>query len=1043
MLNLNKCPRMQRHSRPCRARGSVLIVVVVSIVLLTVLGAVYLQVAQVQRAVAAKPIDNIDTILASVVQEIQIQLGEDVFTGSDLFRNNTVESYDYPWTDQTAGTTTYTDPITGTNYTVLAATTDDRWLSSTTPGFGSGIVWPHITALNELYIVSSGSDPADLTSGHTYAEVHATPPNENVNASVLVDADGDGIGDSQWQRAPIPLMTGVDYFMAVRIIDASALTSDGDNNRGAASNPIRGYYPQSIDLSRLTSKRSSANWASEVQAFFGTTAGGLRGTTLGNALPTPVGVGATITPGSRADNFENGTAIYHQFFAKDGPDAKATLNLQYRGGTDNPTASIYNGPLTTLLNASTYIDTDGPGPDEPVADGQAQAFFVGGAAAPSSKAYLGIRHMVTGVSGQAVFAPNIGNTHSGTYRLRTDLNHHDPAATGTTDAEKLANGLRDRYALIFALGGGLGSRSADVAAVDAAVATQAYQDEDSKPSVGLTQGADTYYGLETLPFLREAYIEAGYTDTEENATGSANPDTWVFNTGSQALMVELGNPFDRPIVFGDGSGGETGPEVRIRVAGTTDWTYQLVGTLGSREEFIVYADAATAVTEAPSTGDLGDDILASFTKTAAGTLSSASALSNLAIDATTVAGSPDFAVTGELGTSDTGAAIDIAGTPVVIELQVNAGGTWVTYDRLTDDAFEVRQKYPHHNIATVPNGVTTRHAQKALARDGQNIRYVSNRGKAVHQVRLPDEDNSTYSTTTDTFETDTKGISGDGSLDAMQFPIANRQVFSVAELGWIAVLGFHDGTTGDFPQRLSGADGTSGILGTAGESLFLPFTGNIASTGMSYGQLVMDQFTTVSPRFDGKDNNNDTVTDDAAEQFVFGTCNINTMPEHLIAHALPLPATETEADALASALVTARGTADGFDSLGRLVPVLNANVPSSMTTAATMGDYNLYPQLENLAPAGQLAIDYDDTGGTATTIDTPEERVRLIQFLTQAISTRSDVYIAHIFVAGFRDNDTDSTYDELIESGRMIVVFSRANMTSGDDTPEVLASYRY
>ncbi|MEM1210112.1 MAG: hypothetical protein AAGI54_12675 [Planctomycetota bacterium] len=307
-------PRPARRATR-RQRGSVLLLVVVSIVLMTVMGATYLQVARVDRF-STEQIEfesgDIDAVVAASLRQIRTALKDDVLeidsSGDAWFlsRNDEDldnlldESYDYAWTNLTT-----------------PGSLDDMWLATTTPRFhednpGSGSYgsttgydpnWRHLTSLldpitfgtgDEEYIVlpaqgggetTPGLYSVELTTGTTLADLAPL----NTNVSILgttgsdlsreisanwerlgADADRDGVPDARWMYAPVRRIGTTEYVMAARIIDNSSLLNlnaatfltnglpgddafdGGTSNRNARS--PRGYVPSDFDLARLASR---------------------------------------------------------------------------------------------------------------------------------------------------------------------------------------------------------------------------------------------------------------------------------------------------------------------------------------------------------------------------------------------------------------------------------------------------------------------------------------------------------------------------------------------------------------------------------------------------------------------------------------------------------------------------------------------------------------------------------------------------------------------------------------------------------------------
>lgn len=263
-----------------------MILALVTIVMLVMLGAAYLQVARTDRRTAAAVDTRTNQSDASILRYIGQILAGDVPEGID---GTGPEPFDVAWSnpasprtvpDQfaptvvpgpkpilTNGDQPAREPRASTalgdrttNYALGAATgiqaqggdLDDTWLGATEPDFtGATPIWAHVTDLSgvflDLFDIAltndrvPGSDrllPAQYlataagvpgTPGPGGSDVAYTVPAVQMGTlspaelGVYADADGDDIADSRWTWAPLPSDGGQAYVMAVRILDNSAL----------------------------------------------------------------------------------------------------------------------------------------------------------------------------------------------------------------------------------------------------------------------------------------------------------------------------------------------------------------------------------------------------------------------------------------------------------------------------------------------------------------------------------------------------------------------------------------------------------------------------------------------------------------------------------------------------------------------------------------------------------------------------------------------------------------------------------------------------
>jgi hypothetical protein len=979
-----------------RTRGSVMVMVVVVLVLLAMLGAAYLQMARVQRIAPSQPIDNIDLVLQSIIDEIARQLAEDVrHDGTNFFVPGTAaEPFDYPRTNAAVDRDVPT--LSGSMPGAKGGINDDTWLGDAFPYLNSGtLTWRKLTSLTGGHYANSGNNVAAAASGEN-PTIFVTTDYDNiaVNNAQLVDASGDGIGDSRWERAPLMVLTGAEYFMAVRVMDASALmnlragtrlTDDGTNIPATPAFLARGYVPNDADLSRFAARRHGA-WATELAALFADAT--VRGRAINGAIPTTVA--------DRLDLWLNspppaGTSVHGQLA---GYGITQVIPFHWRGGLkDAALPSPYDTHLTNLL-ASPYDNNSAT----PIAN--ATDHFLGGTAAlVSGRSFPSIRHMVTGLSGRAAFAPNHGGMHGGAHRLQQCLVYEN---AGNPQAQ--ANAFQQRLAVIFDRDAGY-TADPELASMELALAVQAYMDPSNTIETQFSHGGETYYPIKRLPFLREAYFQVAYEDTDKyDDVGAENPDnvweTWIAKAGTQGVVIELGNPFDKTIAAAD-----LNNRVRVVIvqnnADVATYTFAGAADLASRRNLILRSNPSTASTEPGFTGDIEAALFSSP--------------------------GADFTV---MPLANGALTFNVNGDPITVELRVNIGGDWRTYDRLTDDNLRLDLEVTHQEHTAPANDT---HGQMSVYRDGRVIRYLTNVGRVLDK-RTPRNDTttpSTYSTSESKIGNNTKvaafGAPGTHALDRFQIPIANRPMFSVTEMAQVIAFGFSTADEGDFPQRLDSIAPAGRFLDfSSGAPTFNDGNGR----NIKYAAAVLDQFSTISPRWDGINNETGAAGNANEDQFIFGTMNINTAPLHLATLASPLPYDLNTTQTVMNDILVERLNRHGFTSIGELmdVPAINTDPGTTMGVGTA---FDLYPTPEDV-PAIATRYDTDQTG---------EERVQVMQFLPQVFSTRSDIYIAHILAKGYLSGDFGSG---AVEQGRMLVVFSRAKLVGGGGGQvEILGAYKY
>ena len=204
--------------------------------------------------------------------------------------------------------------------------------------------------------------------------------------------------------------------------------------------------------------------------------------------------------------------------------------------------------------------------------------------------FTNLRHLVTPLSGASIFAPNVENLHGGEHTLKTDLvfwpiiggaetmragsgyaaqavspdlRGQARAINGTVDGTVAVDSFFERVLKVFSIGTGYPITTAVHATISEAAAhlalqMQEYSDLDGRLSAewSLDPAAATpiyEYALEALPFLREAYVQVGYDFNAAAATPAWEAADAAGVTNAVGFVIELGNPFDRPITFGDGT----------------------------------------------------------------------------------------------------------------------------------------------------------------------------------------------------------------------------------------------------------------------------------------------------------------------------------------------------------------------------------------------------------------------------------------------------------------------------------------------------------
>lgn len=306
LVGVEASGRSRRAAR--RASGSALILSIVTIVMLVMLGAAYLQVARTDRRTASDVDTRSNQDDGSILRYIGSILAGDIPEGYD---GNGPEPYDVAWSnDATPWTvpdlyapTVVPGPVPNLGngdqparepranaaladaaglFQARGGELDDPYLAAIEPTFtGASPFWSHITNLSGVFLdlgniaagndtVPGGTRPMPAQYLATAAGTSGWTPTANQQRSdvaftvpaipmaliplaergLFADADRDNIADSRWTWAPLPYEGGQAAVMAVRIVDNSALLNVNAlaYDRFNAPDAPRWLWPGELDL---------------------------------------------------------------------------------------------------------------------------------------------------------------------------------------------------------------------------------------------------------------------------------------------------------------------------------------------------------------------------------------------------------------------------------------------------------------------------------------------------------------------------------------------------------------------------------------------------------------------------------------------------------------------------------------------------------------------------------------------------------------------------------------------------------------------------
>lgn len=561
-------------------RGSAIVLVLVSCVLMAVLAATLLQLARFERIPQSQ--SNIDVVVESVVEEIVNQLTDDILDDAGNVFNPTLgagggdEPWDFPWTTPSIAPGRTVESSAGATVNVFGGAFDDTWLASTAPDYRAanrvpantvnfaGVtkiantngVWRKISSLSGMFL-SNGSGGSDLSATDTPTENFVNnvaseltrDTNILVSSNALVDADRDGIGDSRWEWAPLKQIGATQYVTAVRIIDLSARADLnvplGRFNTTLATLP-RGDSPAELDIEQLiddVATRSGINTGTAETEWRAVISSRLSG----GATTTPIASVATNYDGntaipasqSRRDVWVNGSSLVDNDFNFNGkdPDGGGPLDygqsayfystdafeLLYRNGLSNATTSSIENLMPAWLRQNAGNESD-----------FSDAF------ANQARFFLSNpRSSVSPFTGSSVTAPSLpGNT---THALKLDINEAVKTDAGRTE-------LRNEIDRVISSGNTAAllalfpqfNTSADQLADQLAANITDYIDSDNK----LTR-VGTRYGFEALPYIGEVYTQQVYGIASKNEDGTNDVILNWESEGETGVVIEIANPFAR------------------------------------------------------------------------------------------------------------------------------------------------------------------------------------------------------------------------------------------------------------------------------------------------------------------------------------------------------------------------------------------------------------------------------------------------------------------------------------------------------------------
>lgn len=1056
--------RRRRAQRPVKrqATGSALLMVVVVLFMLAIMGTAYLQYARIQRFAAGTTTVDIDAVVNAAVSQIKGILTDDI-TYSEKFA-----PYDYPWTnDAVTRTATLFDGTLDT--TAKGGSQDDYWLASSSPVGTTTMSWEHLSNLNGLFLrwnnnsqqfqTSAGVDvTAGVDPGQDVVD-QSTPERKDtdldiVGNNLLFDADRDGIPDSRWTWAPIRQMNGVNYVMAVRIVDLSSLINlnttlslvredDTPDTTAAGDNAPRWDNPSEINLGSFIHGIDSAQMT-KLQAMLANRSGAA--VNLSTTHP-----GGPMLRTDRLSFWQNAGRYYPKTASR-----QPTASTRLYGVDDEYNLRRFNG-INVALNKSVppiTVEDDANGLANFLQTSDLQSPW----AAPLTSANIQEHFALTGTSsdrrrpsvtvfgGATTLAMPTDLTTATEPQFKLDLNK-----ASTTDIAARITEVFKVNTPTFPAGITAGPTAAAELGERLAACIGSYRRNDNKVvKVG------NFYGLAALPFISEVYVHRKYSNTGASATGTTYDINWNAASPTNftpAFAIEISNPFARPIKLEN-------VQLWVKYEITTDpnknvpWgaldTLAGVSELQPGKSLILYRNPLV-ISDTQDTLTITGNVLES--------------------------------------------------TPNSTQVNLGTSVSWPT-DAIGNVEFQLRATLEDGTPITAPyQKVISKNVPDAFTETGATATpatgrwQISTRGSGdgiktltiAHGGPFPftaDENPPSLSFvgTASKLGTADKGTTGpiSASSSTQQVVIANDDFKQVGELMHLAILGFTDTKTVPEIWNYDSVSGGGSNISDV-QSLMLDFDPTTAALmdgpapgdptsayHVPHAQFLLDQFTTFDPATDGVDNdgdgvdtNSDGVSDtlididdtDGGEHIIPGLINLNTMSAQLLRRVLPIPDVDKR-DQVVDAILAYRKAADpahrptnartakGIAFTGELFGLIDPLGPTAVNTVLG-GDtadntYMKFP--DSTSPTGDVRTDFlsylppSATLYTDNITDDRKEAATIARWLSQIGSTRSDHFIAYIVIRAYPSSDMRST--AIIDSRSAMVVFRR-NIKTVSGAPRV------
>jgi hypothetical protein len=1011
-------------AQAARRRGSVIVLVAAVLVMVVMIGTAYITSAQFDRQATRELNSNNSQQVANVALDPVLNALEKDFVGEDGEYFNSELDPCQGGIEDGAPSRLLDEPY---DY----AGQNDLWLASIQPHDDGGVQphddggvprWRQVSNLlpdrNKPFLTDDDAEDVPIVPADKLSDT-------NIDQDSRADADGDGLVDSRWARAPVAQIGDLQYAVAYRVVDLSGLANvnihmgpvnaDGNIPADNIDHAPRWRYPSELNFIGWATNSTLLNNVDSTQAS--------------NLIAERFSNGAPPMTWDQLRSFWQ-DGVLTSFDTADYESLGALANeleLRRANGLNSPTsATIIDRLMPQFMredgNAST-AETDFR--DAGYSGGSILDYF---AEEP--------RHQMTVLGGAIPIRvlKHGGDADDVAARVQADINTAvQTPASMKEDVRRIFEHADGTFEVPDTF-----SRDANAAYAAQVVACIAdYADADNKVTTVGHDGID-YYGLEALPFITEVYRQRNYKlEWEWSSDANEWHAAWK-QDGDTGYAVEMRHCFNKAISL---------ENLRLRIGGDSGETIELnqdATELAEDEVLVVYHDPGT-----------GDD------------QSSMTAL---------VDGGADVEFDGgKVAQFETGTDSEIIEVALMVK---DDDDNWVAYQKAAAGKMNDEDMPPEGtNGNSQSNEPGDDQFPDPPGADGVAYKRTSNfgNGNGLNMLTVTGLDfrDETFTKRSHTLgekplhddsgddEIDKLGVADKNSdgppdviddVDRNQILIADYdddKLRSVAELAHLVVLGFETDQT--IAERWIDSNPSNPPDNV--EQFQLPLrSDNIAKSdsdplALPHAMLLLDRYTVNRYDDDGVDNDLSGTKDEIREAFVPGMLNLNTVSKERLAGLLPLANQNAREDI--AELITAyrdrrrpnpsQWTApndfnqpnrdlhedwrEGKASIYELYAALWFVLGSDNSDNSELGGVPI--DLTHNSD-GSVSPDTDDV------IDDLEEKALPLRWLSNVTHTRSDVFAVYVTVRGYEVGDWSPA--GLKEQIRYVAIVDRSYLMN--DNPD-------